>query len=111
VRGFKCARQSTALSARGNRAEKILQWTAVQPYEVESWNPEPDIFLHGAAQMGVQAKECLVVEDSPVGVSAGKAAGMPTVLYDPMGHYGSLSFDFKISCMSELPALVHELSK
>ena len=91
--------------------KKYFNGNLYSAYEVESWKPEPGVFLHAAAQMGFQAEECLVVEDSPVGVSAGKAAGMQTVLYDPKDRYGSLPFDFKISSMSELAALVHELSK
>jgi len=91
--------------------KKYFNGNLYSAYEVKSWKPEPGVFLHAASQMGVQAEECLVVEDSPVGVNAGKAAGMPTVLYDPKDRYGSLPFDFKISCMSELPVLVHELSR
>jgi len=91
--------------------KKYFNENLYSAYEVESWKPDPGLFLHAAAQMGVQAEECLVVEDSPVGISAGKAAGMQTVLYDPQDRYGSLPFDFKISCMSELVAVVAKLSK
>ena len=37
--------------------------------------PYPDIFLHAAAQLGVQPSECVVVEDSIGGVTAARAAG------------------------------------
>lgn len=41
--------------------------------------PAPDLFLHAARTMGADPARCLVVEDSPTGVKAGRAAGM-TVL-------------------------------
>jgi HAD superfamily hydrolase (TIGR01509 family) len=43
---------------------------------VERGKPHPDIFLHAARQLGVAPETCLVVEDSPSGISAAKAAGM-----------------------------------
>jgi HAD superfamily hydrolase (TIGR01509 family) len=45
--------------------------------EVERGKPHPDIYLHAAATMGGhQPERCLVIEDSPVGVSGAVAAGM-----------------------------------
>ncbi|MFH1055995.1 MAG: HAD family phosphatase [Candidatus Altiarchaeota archaeon] len=41
--------------------------------------PAPDIFLHVAKEMGVDPKECVVIEDSVFGVSAAKAAGMKCI--------------------------------
>ena len=38
--------------------------------------PAPDIFLLAAETLGVPPEGCLVVEDSPNGVKAGRAAGM-----------------------------------
>lgn len=43
--------------------------------------PAPDVFLHAAAQMGVAPERCAVIEDTPVGVSAGVAAGMTVFGY------------------------------
>ena len=44
--------------------------------EVARGKPEPDLFLHVAAQMGVAPTACVVVEDSEPGVRAGHAARM-----------------------------------
>lgn len=48
--------------------------------DVEHSKPEPDIFLKAAAQLGLAATECLVLEDSFNGVRAGHAAGAVTVM-------------------------------
>ncbi|WMV39322.1 hypothetical protein MTR67_032707 [Solanum verrucosum] len=47
--------------------------------QVKSGKPSPDIFLEAAKQMGADAAQCLVIEDSVIGVKAGKAAGMKVV--------------------------------
>ncbi|MFE2237548.1 HAD family hydrolase [Streptomyces sp. NPDC059442] len=44
--------------------------------DVGRGKPAPDLFLHAAAQMGVAPERCVVVEDSPLGVQAARAAGM-----------------------------------
>ncbi len=46
-------------------------------YHVPRGKPYPDLFLHAARTMGVQAADCVVVEDTPSGVSAAVSAGMP----------------------------------
>ncbi|MBI4244323.1 MAG: HAD family phosphatase [Planctomycetes bacterium] len=38
--------------------------------------PSPDIFLYAAKQLGSKPEDCVVLEDSPNGVEAAKAAGM-----------------------------------
>ena len=45
--------------------------------DVERGKPHPDIYLHAARSMGVDdPARCLVVEDSPLGVTGAVAAGM-----------------------------------
>ncbi len=45
--------------------------------DVDRGKPHPDIYLHAARSMGVKdVNKCLVVEDSPVGVTGAVAAGM-----------------------------------
>ncbi|MFN6501353.1 MAG: HAD family hydrolase [Nostoc sp. DedQUE01] len=50
-------------------------------YEIGSWKPAPDLFLHAAKNMGFEASSCTVVEDSILGVRAGVAAGMRVLGY------------------------------
>lgn len=44
--------------------------------DVPSPKPAPDLFLLTAQKIGVDPSDCLVLEDSPVGIAAAKAAGM-----------------------------------
>ncbi|MGA2261907.1 MAG: HAD-IA family hydrolase [Acidobacteriota bacterium] len=51
---------------------------------VQHGKPAPDIFLLAAERLGIAPAGCLVFEDSPVGVEAARAAGMPVVaIADP----------------------------
>jgi HAD superfamily hydrolase (TIGR01509 family) len=47
--------------------------------EVEHGKPAPDMFLAAATALGVAPARCAVIEDSPPGISAGRAAGMRTI--------------------------------
>lgn len=44
-------------------------------YEIGSWKPEPDIYLHAAKKMGFVPEDCVIIEDSLPGVQAAKAGG------------------------------------
>jgi HAD superfamily hydrolase (TIGR01509 family) len=45
--------------------------------DVERGKPHPDIYLHAARTMGVEdPARCVVVEDSPIGITGAVAAGM-----------------------------------
>ena len=48
--------------------------------EVDHGKPEPDIYLHGAACLGLQPEDCLAIEDSPAGVLSAYRAGCMTVM-------------------------------
>ena len=52
-------------------------------YDVGSWKPEPDLFLHAAQTMGVEPDECFVVEDSELGLQAANQAKMKSIYYAP----------------------------
>jgi len=41
--------------------------------------PDPEVFLKGAASLGINPADCVVFEDAVHGIEAGKAAGMKTV--------------------------------
>jgi len=50
-------------------------------YEIGSWKPDPGLFLHASAAMGATPARTVVVEDSLVGVQAGRTAGMRVLGY------------------------------
>ncbi|NEX63250.1 HAD family hydrolase [Noviherbaspirillum galbum] len=49
--------------------------------EVPRTKPAPDVYLLAAQTMGVHPSRCVVVEDTPTGVTAGVAAGMTVFGY------------------------------
>jgi len=75
---------------------------------VSHGKPEPDLFLYAAEQMGQVPENCVVVEDSLLGVTAAMAAGMRVLAYaadgdaDALKAAGGLPF----SDMAELPGLL-----
>lgn len=44
-------------------------------YDINSWKPNPELYLHAAKTMGFDVKDCVVIEDSPAGVQAALAGG------------------------------------
>lgn len=48
--------------------------------DVVNHKPHPDTFLQVAEQLGANPANCLVFEDTQIGLQAGRAAGMGTVL-------------------------------
>jgi HAD superfamily hydrolase (TIGR01509 family) len=52
--------------------------------EVERGKPAPDIFLRAAAFLGAAPEDCLGLEDSPAGLRALAAAGIPAVFIKDM---------------------------
>ncbi len=67
--------------------------------DVEHGKPAPDLFLHAAASMGFEPGDCVVIEDSPAGVEAARAAGMTVLGY-------GVEADTTFSSMDELPGLL-----
>ena len=59
------------LRAGGYATPKLV----VTSSDITHGKPHPEPFLKGVAMAGVAASGCIVVEDTPVGIQAGKAAG------------------------------------
>ena len=49
-------------------------------HDVPNGKPAPDIYLHGAACLGLPPESCLALEDSPTGILAAHRAGCVTVM-------------------------------
>jgi len=56
--------------------------------QVAHGKPAPDLFLYAAERLGVRPDACIVIEDSPTGVAAALAAGMPVVGFCGGSHCG-----------------------
>lgn len=80
--------------------------------DVQRPKPAPDLFLHAARSCGVDASKCVVVEDSPTGVKAARAAGMTVIGYAAMGHADKLltaGAHAVFRAMEDLPSLLAEM--
>jgi len=49
--------------------------------DVKIGKPDPEPYLLAAAKLGFSASDCIVVEDAPAGVRAGKAAGARVIAF------------------------------
>ncbi|MEV7424694.1 MULTISPECIES: HAD family hydrolase [unclassified Streptomyces] len=75
--------------------------------DVGRGKPAPDLFLHAAERMGVAPERCVVVEDSPHGVAAARAAGMDVYAFTAMTPVEKLSdATGHFAGMAELPGLL-----
>ena len=55
----------------------------ISGYDVPRGKPEPDIYLRGAAELGLPPETCLALEDSPAGIlSAYRAGCLPVLIPD-----------------------------
>ena len=63
-------------SARLQAAGLPLPAQIVTADDVTQGKPAPEPYLLGAARLGIAPERCIVVEDAPVGIQAGRSAGM-----------------------------------
>ena len=81
-----------ASSSPRSMIQQNLQTTGTARYfhdvvcgaDVKNSKPAPDIFLEAARRLGLDIRNCLVLEDSFNGVRAGHAAGAVTVMVPDM---------------------------
>lgn len=92
---------------------KYFNHEHIYTYEsVTCGKPSPDLFLYAAAKFNTKPSKCLVVEDSVVGITGAKSAGMDVVVYQPsninpvLNQIKSLNPKAIISDFEQLLALV-----
>jgi HAD superfamily hydrolase (TIGR01509 family) len=79
--------------------------------QVTAGKPAPNLFLLAASTMGVAPSRCVVVEDSPHGVAAARAAGMMVLGYAALTPAARLSgADATFTRMDALPSLLERMS-
>jgi beta-phosphoglucomutase family hydrolase len=55
--------------------------TVVCAEDITHSKPDPGIFMKAAQRLGVEPKECIVIEDARVGIEAARKAGMKSIGY------------------------------
>jgi HAD superfamily hydrolase (TIGR01509 family) len=77
--------------------------------EVAHGKPAPDVFLLAAQRLGVLPADCVVIEDSLLGIEAAQAAGMSVIGYAAMvsvSDMTALGATHVVTSMRDVPALL-----
>jgi sugar-phosphatase len=73
--------------------------------DVSRGKPDPEPYLLAAARLGVEPAECIVVEDAPAGIEAGKRAGMRVIAIAftyPREQLGSSAADVLVDRLADV---------
>ena len=87
-RGVKCAIASSSYRELIDELVDIagiadvLDYT-ISGHECSAFKPDPEIYLRAMEALGVEPTECLVIEDSPMGIEAGKRSGARVLALRP----------------------------
>lgn len=116
AQGIPCA---VATSTKRELAEWYLRQANVRQYfsycifgdMVEKSKPEPEIFLKAAAGLNRRPEECVVFEDSPNGIAAGKAAGCPVIAIPDIAELTEEMRSGVWACLPDLGEAVRFLQK
>ena len=87
--------QAVGSSAPRANLDLLLEATGTRPFfgaivtgdDVTRGKPDPEVFLNGAAGLGVEPRRCVVFEDAVAGVQAATAGGMACVAVTFVGHH------------------------
>ena len=74
-----CTRSLAEVRIRA--ASLPLPATLITSNDITQGKPHPDPYLKGASVLGLPPEECVVVEDVPAGIRAGKAAGAKVIAF------------------------------
>src|SRR5262249_39173850 len=107
-------RQAVASSGPRLNSEAIIDALAlpapfdavVSAEEVAHGKPDPDVFLAAAERLAVAPARCVVVEDAPSGVEAGRRAGMRTL--GVLSTHSRLDADRVVRSLADLEANAFE---
>ena len=69
--------------------------------QVPNKKPAPDVYAWVLGKMGLPADACLAIEDSPVGLHAARAAGLPTIV-TPSEQSSGGNFSGALSVVADL---------
>ncbi|MFD5698023.1 HAD family hydrolase [Streptomyces lasiicapitis] len=103
-------RWAVVTSATRRLAEARLAEVGIRPKtlisadDITRGKPDPEPFLLAARTLGVDPARCVVFEDAPAGLTAGRAAGMTTVALTTTHPAAELSADVVVSDLSAVSA-------
>ncbi|MGA5212935.1 HAD family hydrolase [Streptomyces pseudogriseolus] len=112
--GLPAERWAVVTSATRRLAEArlaavgILPKTLIAADDITRGKPDPEPYLLAAHTLGVDPADCVVFEDAPAGLQAGRAAGMTTVALATTHRAEELTADLVVKDLSALSALVTE---
>ncbi|CAL9314090.1 Validoxylamine A 7'-phosphate phosphatase [Streptomyces sp. SudanB66_2053] len=112
--GLPAERWAVVTSATRRLAEARLAAVGIQPKtlivadDITRGKPDPEPYLLAARTLGVDPADCVVFEDAPAGLQAGRAAGMTTVALATTHRAEELTADLVVKDLSALSALVTE---
>jgi sugar-phosphatase len=86
----------------------ILPKTLVAADDITRGKPDPEPYLLAARALGVDPAHCVVFEDAPAGLTAGRAAGMTTVALTTTHQARELHADLVVENLAALSVLVTE---
>ena len=107
-RGYKIA---LASSTGPKLIARIVEETGMRPWfdlivsggQFKQSKPNPEIYHYTAKTLGVKEEECFVIEDSTVGIEAGKAAGMTVAaLRDDRFGFDQSKADYQMDSLLEI---------
>ena len=111
-------RLAVASSTNIEQVEKILNLnhvserleTIVSGSTFKRSKPDPAVYLYTAEKMGLLPEECLVIEDSTVGITAGHRAGMTVAaLIDDRFAFDRSLADYEMHSLLEIVPLAQKL--
>ena len=97
-----------ALGSSSKNAQAILERIGLEEMfdavsdgnGLEKFKPDPEVFLKAAEKLGLEPKDCLVVEDAVAGIDAGVAGGFATACIGPAAVYDKAVY--KIEKVSDI---------
>jgi beta-phosphoglucomutase family hydrolase len=107
---------AVASSAQENRIVTILEMVGIAKYfkviisadDVEQRKPAPEPYEKAARLLGVEPADCVVIEDTEIGITSAKAAGMKAIAV-PNEYTKRMDFDKADKVVSSLEDISYDL--
>ena len=115
--GYRIAIASMSFKDKIKEVLEVNHWdkfveTFVSRDDVTKRKPDPDAYLQAMKKLGLSSEECVIVEDSHIGIEAAKAAGCKCICRRenryPSNQIGA---DYYIDEMTEVVRIVNEIDE